>query len=141
MIWTYKIQIGCQVIHGITHIFVRNYMKLFQGFIINARTDRYNIVCYTDAYERDNQSYSCDYGISSEGFPLPTTSTTEALEQPQNIISQNAVVCILIILNNCVIKSQLKSPISTVQRKNANHYYMLSEVVGMCTNQDRSYHH
>ena len=26
--------------------------KLFEGFIINARTDRYNIVCSIDAHEK-----------------------------------------------------------------------------------------
>ena len=30
----------CKKLHG----------KLFEGFIINARTDRYNIMCYIDAY-------------------------------------------------------------------------------------------
>ena len=54
----------------ITSICNKLHVELFEVFIINARTDRYNIVCYTDAYERDNQSYSCDYGISSEGFKL-----------------------------------------------------------------------
>ena len=32
----------CKKLHG----------KLFEGFIINARTDRYNIMCSIDAYER-----------------------------------------------------------------------------------------
>ena len=29
--------------------------KLFEGFIINARTDRYIIICSIDAYEREHQ--------------------------------------------------------------------------------------
>ena len=29
--------------------------KVFEGFIINARTDRYNIMCSIDAYERQYQ--------------------------------------------------------------------------------------
>ena len=53
--------------------------KLFEGFIINARTDRYNIICSVDAYEREHQSYSCDDGRSGGGCPLPTNSMTEAL--------------------------------------------------------------
>ena len=53
--------------------------QLFEGFIINSRTDRYNIMCSIDAYERENQSSSCDDGRSSVGFPLPTNSTTAAL--------------------------------------------------------------
>ena len=35
----------CKKLHG----------KLFEVFIINAITDRYNIMCYNDAYERENQ--------------------------------------------------------------------------------------
>ena len=37
-------------------------------------------MCSIDAYERYNQLSSCDYGISSGGCPLPTNSTTAALE-------------------------------------------------------------
>ena len=29
--------------------------RLFEGFIINTRTDRYHIMCYIYAYEKDNQ--------------------------------------------------------------------------------------
>ena len=61
---------NCKKLHG----------KVFVGFIINARTESYNIMCSIDAYERENQSYSCDDGISGEGCPLPTNSTTAALE-------------------------------------------------------------
>ena len=32
----------CKKLHG----------KLFEGFIINARTDRYNIMCSIDAHEK-----------------------------------------------------------------------------------------
>ena len=59
----------CKKLHG----------KLFEAFIINARTDRYNIICYIYAYERYHQSYICDNGIRSGGYQLPTTSTKEAL--------------------------------------------------------------
>ena len=51
----------------------------FEGFIINSRTDRYNGMCYIDAYERDHQAYSCDDGSSGGGCPLTKTSTIEAL--------------------------------------------------------------
>ena len=61
----YNISI-CKKIHG----------NIFEGFIINARTDRYNIMCYIDAYEREHQSYSCDDGRSDGGCTLTTTSTT-----------------------------------------------------------------
>ena len=60
----------CKKLHG----------KLFEWFIINARNDRYNIMCSIDAYEREHQSYSCDYGRSDGGCPIPITSTTKALE-------------------------------------------------------------
>ena len=36
----------------------------FEGFIIHARTDRYDIMCSIDAYEKEHQSYRCDDGIS-----------------------------------------------------------------------------
>ena len=65
----YKTSI-CKKLHG----------KLFEGFIINARTDRYNIMCYIDAYERENQSSGCDDRSSGRGCPIPITSTIEALE-------------------------------------------------------------
>ena len=55
------------------------YGECFEEFIINARTEKYNIMCFIDAYEREHQSYICDDGISGRGCPLPTTSTTKAL--------------------------------------------------------------
>ena len=64
----YKTSI-CKILHG----------KLFEGFVINAKIERYNIMCYIDAYEREHQSSSCDNGSSGGGFPLPITSKTEAL--------------------------------------------------------------
>ena len=53
--------------------------KLFEVFIINAITDRYNIMCSIDENERDHKSSSRDDGSSGGGCSLPTTSTTEAL--------------------------------------------------------------
>ena len=35
-----------------TYICNKLHRKLFEVFIINARTDRYNIMCSIDAYER-----------------------------------------------------------------------------------------
>ena len=35
---------------------------------------------FIDAYEREHQSSSYDDVSSGDGYPLPTTSTTEALE-------------------------------------------------------------
>ena len=59
----------CNKLHG----------KLFEVFIINPRTDRYNIMCSIDAYGRELQPSSCDDGIRSGVFPLPTNSMTEEL--------------------------------------------------------------
>ena len=56
----------CKKLHG----------KLFEAFIINARTDRYIIMCSIDAYKIEHQPSSCDDGRISGGFPLPITSTT-----------------------------------------------------------------
>ena len=54
--------------------------NVFDAFIKNARTDRYNIMCYINAYERKNESSSCDDGRNGGGCLLPTSSTTEALK-------------------------------------------------------------
>ena len=56
----------CKKLHG----------KLFEVFIINARTDRYNIMCSIDEYEKENQSSRCDDVSSGGGCPLPTNSIT-----------------------------------------------------------------
>ena len=50
-----------------TSIFKKSHRKLFEGFIINARTDRYNIICYIAVYEREHQSSICDDGSSDGG--------------------------------------------------------------------------
>ena len=62
-----------------TFICKKLHWKVLEEFIINAVTDRYNIMCSIDAYGRENQSYSRDDGISGGVCPLPTNSTTEAL--------------------------------------------------------------
>ena len=53
--------------------------KIFEAFIINAKTDWYNIMVFIDTYERENKSSSYDNGSSGGGCPLPINSTTEAL--------------------------------------------------------------
>ena len=118
--------------------------KLFEGFIINARTDRYHTMCYIDAYRKQHQSSICDYGRSGGGCPLPTNPTTEASELLCATIY--FTVCWLKTLEHNFLercnlythnmeeffrKSMLNFLISPFQRKNSNHYYMLSEVVGM----------
>ena len=56
---------SCKELHG----------KVFEGFIRNAKTDRYNIMRSINANGKDHLS-SCDYGISGGGCPLPSNSTT-----------------------------------------------------------------
>ena len=38
----------CKKLHG----------RLFEGIIINTKIERYNIMCYIDAYEKEHQSSS-----------------------------------------------------------------------------------
>ena len=38
-----------------TSICKKLYGKVFEGFIISARIDRYNIMCSIDAYEREHR--------------------------------------------------------------------------------------
>ena len=61
-------------------ICIKLHGKVFEGFIVNARTDRYNIMCFIDAYERENQQSSCDDDSNGGGCPLPKKPTTTALE-------------------------------------------------------------
>ena len=57
----------CKKLHG----------NVFEGFIINARTYIYNIMCSIDAHGK-NSSENYD-GSSCGGYPLPSNSTTETL--------------------------------------------------------------
>ena len=59
----------CKKLHG----------KVFEVFIRNARTDRYNIMCYIGSHEKDHQS-SCYDGNSGGGCTPPSNSTTESLD-------------------------------------------------------------
>ena len=59
----------CKKLHG----------RVFEGFIRNSRTDRYNIICSVDAHEKQHLS-SCDDGSRGGGFQKKLNSTTEALD-------------------------------------------------------------
>ena len=48
--------------------------KVFEGFIINAGTNRYNIMCSIYEHEKEHPS-SCDDGISGRGCPLLSNPT------------------------------------------------------------------
>ena len=43
--WSWYNTYICKKLHG----------KVFEEFIINARTDRYNIICFIDAHEKEHQ--------------------------------------------------------------------------------------
>ena len=60
-----------------TSICKKSQEKMFEGFILNARTDRYNIMRFIDEYEKEHQSSRCDDGSRGGGCPLPTTATIE----------------------------------------------------------------
>ena len=62
-----------------TSICKRLHVNMFEGFIRNAITDRYNIMCSIYAHEKYYQS-SCDDGSSDRGCLLPSNSTKEALD-------------------------------------------------------------
>ena len=51
---------------------------MFEKFIINARTERYNIMCSIDAHEKQQSSF-IDDGSSGGGNNLPSDLTTESL--------------------------------------------------------------
>ena len=59
-----------------TFICKKIYGNVFEGFIRNARTERYNIMSSIAENEKENQS-SCDYGSIGGGCPLPSNPTTE----------------------------------------------------------------
>ena len=117
--------------------------KVFEGFIINARTDRYNIMCSIDAHENIHPSEHYD-GISGDGYPIPSNSTTGALvllgvtidfigcwlEALEHNVLERCHMYIFT-MKKLFLKSQLKFLNKPVQSKNINHYYMLLEVVGM----------
>ena len=48
----------CKKLHG----------NVFEGFIRNARTDRYNIMCSIDEHEKEHQSYFDDGSRGGGGF-------------------------------------------------------------------------
>ena len=56
----------CKTLHG----------RVFEEFIRNARTDRYNLLCYIDAQEKNNPTEYSD-GSSGGGYLIPFYSTTE----------------------------------------------------------------
>ena len=57
-----------------TSICKKLHEKLFEGFIINARTDRYHIMCSIDAHITYHKT-SFDDGSSGGGCTLPKYST------------------------------------------------------------------
>ena len=56
-----------------TYICKKLHDNVFDVFIRNARPDRYNIICSTDAHEKEHQS-CCDDVIIGRGCPLRSNS-------------------------------------------------------------------
>ena len=55
------------------------YVKLFEDFIINAGTDRYNLMCSIIAHDKQQPSYE-EEESSILYRPIPKNSTVEELE-------------------------------------------------------------
>ena len=62
-----------------TDIFSNLQRFFFEYFITHSRTDRYNILCYIIAHDKEQTSYE-DEEISIGDRQIPKTSTTEALK-------------------------------------------------------------
>ena len=52
---------------------------MFGDFIINAITERYNLICYITAHDRKQSSY-VDDSSSGDGRAIPNNATTASLE-------------------------------------------------------------
>ena len=61
-----------------TFIFKNVHGRVFEEFIRDAITDRYNLMCSIDAHEKKNHS-EYDDGISGGGYPITLNSIREAL--------------------------------------------------------------
>ena len=110
---------------------------MFEGFIRNARTDRYEIMCSTNANEKYHQS-SCDEGSSGGGCPLPSNSTTKALfllggtiyfigfwleALEHNLLERFHIY--VFNMNKLFQKMPAGLPKQPSPKKNANYYYMI----------------
>ena len=58
-----------------TSICEKSHGTVFENFIINSITDRYNLMCYIDSHYKQYPS-SVDYGSSVGGNVLSSKSTT-----------------------------------------------------------------
>ena len=59
----------CKKLHG----------TVFEKYIRNSRTERYNLMCSIDAHDKQQTSH-VDDGSSGGGKSIPPNSTTEALD-------------------------------------------------------------
>ena len=154
MIWTKIFQNGLSVVHDITHLFVRNYMEKCLRYLLEKQelTDIISCVLLMHMKNRINHLAMMVAAMGIIHYPKiqqqkhQNRSLQPQISQvvgykPKKIISQNAVIFILIIWTYCFRKSMLNFLNNPFQEKNVNHYYMLLEVVGMQKNQVRSYHH
>ena len=58
------------MVPSITHLFVKLHGKMFEFYIRNTRTDRYNLICSIDAHKKQQPSIS-DECRRSGGNKLP----------------------------------------------------------------------
>ena len=56
-------------------IYKKIYVKVFEKFIRNARTDKYNLMCFIDAQKKKNPPEH-DYENSGGGYTIQLNSTT-----------------------------------------------------------------
>ena len=59
-----------------TYICSKLHGKVFEDFIKNEVTDRYNLICYIIAHDKQQPTY-VDDEISGGGRPIPKNKTTE----------------------------------------------------------------
>ena len=117
--------------------------NVFEGFIRNVGTEIYHIMCYIDAHEKIDPPEHDD-GISGGGYSLPSSSIIEALfllgatiyfigcrlkTLEHNFLERYHMY--VFTMEKLFQKTQLNFLNNPVQKKNANRYYMLLEVVGI----------
>ena len=81
----------CKKLHG----------TVFEEYIRNSRTDRYNLMCFIDAHEKHQPSYVDDIS-SGGGNELQQNSTTDALVSLSATI--NFIDCCLKILEQNILE-------------------------------------
>ena len=115
---------------------------MFESYIINAITDRYGLMCFIDAYDKQHPSYVDDVS-SGGGNVLTPNATTEALVSLGETIDfinfwlkyfdHTFLACSNMYIETMQylfqkVPVQLSKPL--ILKENSNHYYILLEVIG-----------